>query len=574
MNNETQRENELVMLYFKTSTTEERQAKFADLVASGADPDALARRIADKVAEERQKRRRLWRTRLLVAFAIGVVLWIFLFKQPMKEKTRSAVAAWLASPTPTVTVTGTPTPTMPPNGATPTPTATLTITPTPTPTIGAPELETWTFTGRITRYAANEVLADTRVSLQVRLSGGQEEDIPVTINDSGDFIGEFESTVAVEEAIVRISPPTASWQIRLTDDSAWKQDSADPNLFSTAISGTETPPLNLEAVVSRKFSGQVALSTSPEGTNAAGVPDIQLEIEESVDGQNWQAAHCGQTPDTQESFLLDEQGNFELTCDSGNEQAYYRLRPSLPAIYQASVLVEFVPEGWAVDENGWWTDQPLAVGEFTELSLLYQLQSVTLLVTDPYLTLEPNVESWEKGVYANADTEGGEYEAYVTTITNANANSLQAIWTLFLPSGDYYLEIWTPPGMTAPVKYEVELAEGSWGDADYLGDGYSYISRQERREGIWWNFDAPSQAGVSQPYLPIYSVGEEVKFLAFPFTALPDSYKYANTSMGVGPIRIIVGSIPTGPPVSTVTPIPTTAAATLESPTPEPSPTP
>lgn len=359
--------------------------------------------------------------------------------------------------------------------------------------------------------------------------------IPVTIKDSGDFVGEFESTVAVEEAIARITLPTDSWQIRLTDDSAWLQDSTDPTKFSTAISGTETPPLNLEAVVSRRFAGRVALSTSPEGTDAAGVPDIQLEIEESEDGQNWQAAHCGQTPETQEGVLLDKQGNFALTCDSGNGQAYYRLRPTLPTVYQASASVELAPEGWVVDETGWWTSQPLAVGESTELSLLYQLQSVILLVTDPYLTLEPNVESWEKVVYANAGTEGGEYEAYVATVTNANANDLRAIWTLFLPLGDYYLEVWTPDRMSTPVRYVVEVEKGSAGDPEYQ---LNYISRQGNRKGVWWNFDVGEQ-----PAYPIFSLSGPVTIQAFPFTTDPD-FPFDNTEMAVGPIRVVVGQAP------------------------------
>ncbi|MBK7919071.1 MAG: hypothetical protein IPJ94_22975 [Chloroflexi bacterium] len=270
--------------------------------------------------------------------------------------------------------------------------------------------------------------------------------------------------------------------------------------------------MDLEAVVSRRFSGQVALSTFPEGTDAAGVPGIQLGIEESEDGQNWQIAACGQTPDAQAGFLLDELGNFDLTCESGNEQAYYQLRPSLPTMYHASTLVESVPAEWIVDETVWRTNQPLAGGEFAELSLVYQLQSITLLVTDPNLVIDPNPASWKRDVYANADAEGGEYEAYVTTITNANAKDLKATWTLFLPTGDYYLEIWTPPGMNAPVKYEVQIAEGGWGDAVYLDGNYSYISRQERRREFGGILMRPAKPVFPSPIFPFILWGKKLSF--------------------------------------------------------------
>ncbi|MBK7919072.1 MAG: hypothetical protein IPJ94_22980 [Chloroflexi bacterium] len=160
--------------------------------------------------------------------------------QPMKEMTRSAAVAWLASPTPIGTIAGMPTLT-PTVEATPTPTVTITFTSTPTPTPTVEVTTVWTFTGRVTRYGVDEGLPDTQVSLTVRLSGGHEEVIPVTMNDSGDFVGEFESTGMVEVAIARITPPTASWQIRLANSSPWTQDSTDPTLFSTAVTTTEVP---------------------------------------------------------------------------------------------------------------------------------------------------------------------------------------------------------------------------------------------------------------------------------------------------------------------------------------------
>lgn len=538
------RRNSEKMIAHRQETVNRILAKDHDL-----DAEALSREVAQRVEQSQRNWQRTFS--ILVACFIVVVLCLAMTalfaSPPVKAPVRAIALTWLNVPASVITPTVTLTPTSTSIVTSPTEQPTLTFTPTPLPVyqIGA----------RIVQYGSGEGLANASVTFNVRSQGGGTWQTQETMDLSPD--GSFSFTYAgaePPEVQLLVTLPEL-WQLWDVENIAFWKYEKETNSFTLALVDKNEATLELTAAAVRQFEGQVALSTASDGANASGIVSATVDLQTCT--QAGDPATCSETVATVETG---EDGHFKLEYPSPYVEAQaYRLVPVPPAGYATQLITTTIPSTgdfvWDKNASGLLSTQALVPGEFVELNMVLQLQSITILATDDQLTLHPDETTWQASDYPNPEAANDSipgYYVYTTIVPADDPPTVGATWELYLSAGEYYVEVWTPEGMSTPVRYTVELETDSTGSFSPI-DGV--VSLQKNRRGLWFDFQS------KQEPLIINSMGEWVVVRVMP------TQEYADTTMAIGPIRFIVG-VPTAPP-ATPTPPPSPEPSPEASPSPE-----